>query len=180
MKPFWPLALPWQPPELQPSLVKIGTIWLAKLIGRFTSQLTAVTGMVSDLVAVDGLDLGRAVGRPAGRGRSRVTRATFSSATSYFTSPVRSCKSAAGEAGGDDELLGVVGVLQGDLVRMDGERLHIGGLGQDERLQFGTVLVAVEVSGGEKTDGPDQGRDGQQSGPAKAFHGWLPPKRREA
>ena len=41
-KPFCPLALPWQPPQLQPSLVKIGTIWLAKLIGRFTSHARAV------------------------------------------------------------------------------------------------------------------------------------------
>ena len=26
MKPFWPLALPWQAPALQPNLLKMGTI----------------------------------------------------------------------------------------------------------------------------------------------------------
>ena len=52
-KPFWPLALPWQPPRLQPSLVKIGTIWLAKLIGRFdVASLSALTGDLDGLVAV--------------------------------------------------------------------------------------------------------------------------------
>ncbi len=49
LKPFWPLALPWQPPELQPSLVKIGTTWLAKLIGRLTSQPVAWTGTLTSL-----------------------------------------------------------------------------------------------------------------------------------
>ncbi len=49
MNPFWPLALPWQPPELQPSLVKIGTIWFGKLIGRFSSACLTVTGTVTDL-----------------------------------------------------------------------------------------------------------------------------------
>ena len=51
MKPFWPLALPWQPPELQPSLVKIGTIWLAKLIGRVASIVSAVDRHLDRLVA---------------------------------------------------------------------------------------------------------------------------------
>src|SRR5439155_20828437 len=49
-KPFWPLALPWQPPELQPSLVKIGTIWLPKLIGRLTSVASHVTATLTDLL----------------------------------------------------------------------------------------------------------------------------------
>jgi hypothetical protein len=34
LKPFWPLAFPWHPPELHACFVKIGTIWLGKLIGR--------------------------------------------------------------------------------------------------------------------------------------------------
>ena len=31
--PFWPPLLPWQPPELHPNFVKIGTTWCPKLMG---------------------------------------------------------------------------------------------------------------------------------------------------
>ena len=71
-------------------------------------------------------------------------------------------EAAAGQVGGDDELLGVVAVLEGDLFWGDGEGLDFGGLGQDERFLFGTILVAVEVSGGEKSGRPGEGRADEQ------------------
>ena len=44
MKPFCPDALPWQPPALQPALVKIGTTWFEKLTGGTTAMSVTVTG----------------------------------------------------------------------------------------------------------------------------------------
>ncbi len=51
MKLFWPVALPWQPPELHPSLVKIGTTWLRKLTGISVSMFSTVTRAAADLPA---------------------------------------------------------------------------------------------------------------------------------
>ena len=59
-----------------------------------------------------------------------------------------------------------------------GKGLKVGGCGQDERVGFGTGVVAVHVTGAEKADGPRDGRDGQQNWPAKICHGETPLKAR--
>ena len=85
LKPFWPDALPWQPPLLHPSFVNTGTTELVKLSGRFSPMLLASSGtftVLSPKVAVISLD-------PLARGRTRpnvVIAAVFPSATTYCTS----------------------------------------------------------------------------------------------
>jgi hypothetical protein len=47
LKPFWPLALPWQPPPLQVNFVKMGTISLTKLTGTSLSKEVTSTSTVA-------------------------------------------------------------------------------------------------------------------------------------
>ena len=47
-KPFCPPLLPWQPPALHPTLVKMGTTCVGKLIGRSRSAFSTTTVVAAD------------------------------------------------------------------------------------------------------------------------------------
>ncbi len=61
MKPFLPLAEPWQVPALQPSFEITGIASSTKLISRFAVWPETFTGTASDLPANADRDVARAV-----------------------------------------------------------------------------------------------------------------------
>jgi hypothetical protein len=83
--------LPWQPPLLQLNLLRIGTIWLGKLIGSPAANSFTCTGTAASR------DPARTVtvARPSPRGRimpAGSTVATEGAELVYVAEAVRSCR----------------------------------------------------------------------------------------
>ena len=72
LKPFWPIALPWHPPALQPCFEKIGTTSVANETGRLSAKSSTTTSTLDSCPSA----LTRTVVRPSDRGRMRPSAAT--------------------------------------------------------------------------------------------------------
>ena len=144
--------------------MKIGTIWLAKLIGRFTSHFSATTGTLTLLspkatvTSVEPLASGQ---HPAAAGDA--DHLVVGDGVSGDAGKV--LELAVGQGRGEDHLLGVIAALELDDRGIDFEGLDLGRLGSVEGSSL-WLLVRVEVAGPEGPAHGEQGREAQQGRPA--------------